>query len=279
MYEAGVGRMTPADREKLEQERLTFDRRAVGWSAVSSGVWLVLSLWAIFTIWGQLERLQVGSTATGTRPSQTVLHLLWWHTTGSLDVGLLWLALAFGTLAGAAHCLYVLTGSVPKRDFKIARLGWFLPQPLLGGVLGLLSFVVVRAGLVSASSGSTSLSIFGVAAVAAGAGLSAPAAYARLLKIGTTTKSQTGTPPEPKITSITPSPVSRTAPPEALTVVGVGLEGLTYTINGKACTATGAEDTSATLPLAGIDLSPGRLTVSAVKGSKQVCSRYVTVVV
>jgi len=254
------------------------------WLAMfSSAAWVVLSLVAIISVWGPIEKLQAAA-ASGTAPAkssgtiqQATFKFLWWHATGSADLGLFWVALAAGTLAGAAHCFYVLAGAVPHGNVPIGRLGWFLPQPILAGVLGSLTFVVVRAGLVSGESSSGAVSLFGALAIGGIAGISAPAAFKRLTKLGSPTSDQPDGAGAPTITSVKPATVSRANPPASLTVSGSNLDGCKYSINTVTVTATSPSPTGATLPMAGVDVSAAKLTVTATSPSNGSTSKDVTV--
>lgn len=123
-------------------------------------------------------------TAAPGGPVQAAIPVLDGHVTGSLDLGMFLFALAFGALGATAHCLYVFTGSIGGRkpDFRGYRVGWYFPQPALGAILGALLYVVIRGGLLAASSGASAVNMFGVAAIGAVAGLSAPRAYQLLLR-------------------------------------------------------------------------------------------------
>ena len=255
--------------------------RAVWLAMLSSAAWVVLSLVAIISVWGPIEKLQA-ATATATKPTTTTIQqatfkFLWWHATGSADLGLFWVALAAGTLAGAAHCFYVLAGAVPHGNVPIGRLGWFLPQPILAGVLGSLTFVVVRAGLVSGESSSGAVSLFGALAIGGIAGISAPAAFKRLTKLGTGTSD----PPEgggaPTIKSVNPATVSRAHPPTSLAVLGSNLDGCTYTINTVSVAPTSPSSTGATLLMTNVDVSVAKLTITATSASNGSASKDVTV--
>lgn len=117
-------------------------------------------------------------------PEQAPIPVLGWHVTGSLDLGMFLFALAFGGLGATAHSLYYFTGAIGSKStgFGWDRLGWYGPQPILGAILGGLLYVVIRAGLLSTSSGASAINMFGVAAIGAVGGLSARRAYGLLLQ-------------------------------------------------------------------------------------------------
>ncbi len=160
-------------------------------------------------------------TAAPGGPVQAAIPVLGGHVTGSLDLGMFLFALAFGALGATAHCLYVFTGSIGGRkpDFRGYRVGWYFPQPALGAILGALLYVVIRGGLLAASSGASAVNMFGVAAIGAVAGLSAPRAYQLLLRAELAAPQPAAGPPTtppPQISSTPPtSPPPPTPSPQA----------------------------------------------------------------
>lgn len=124
-------------------------------------------------------------------------------------------ALAFGALGATAHCLYVFTGSIGGRkpDFRGNRVGWYFPQPALGAILGALLYVVIRGGLLAASSGASAVNMFGVAAIGAVAGLSAPRAYQLLLRAELAAPQPAAGPPTTPPPPTSPRPQTSFTPP------------------------------------------------------------------
>jgi hypothetical protein len=242
--------------------------------------WGVACLTIIFQAWPSLQLLQVqtgaaaATAATGgaanppAAPAQAVVALLWWHQTVTLDTGLILLSLLFGILGATAHSLFIITAAVPADDFTWRRLGWFLPQPMLGGILAILLFVVYRAGLLSGQSSSATVDLFGVSAVAGIAGLSANSAYKKLsgtlAGIGNDRRG-------PSISGVTPATLPKaSAAPTSLTVRGTGLSGGTYTLNGQSVTPKSATATRAELPLDAAIAATGTVKISvSVPGSSR----------
>jgi hypothetical protein len=195
---------------------------------------------------------------------QAEIPILGGHQKGSFDLGMILLALAFGSLGATAHCLYVFLGAVAgkNREFTAYRIGWFFPQPPLGAILGALLYVTARAGLLSSSSGASPINMFGVAAIAAAGGLSAPRAYQRLT---TQTPTPAATPPSsnlPVITQVSPSAVTAAELPAQVTITGSNLTKASFLLNGRAIKPDSVSASNATFTIQAADAPSGHIVIT-----------------
>jgi hypothetical protein len=245
----------------------------------SALLWVVLGVVFIVGSWSTTTDLQAKTLAAmpaangGTSAIPTAqIPVLWWHLHGSLDTGLLLIVLSFGALAAAAHCLYVLSAAVPARDFSWPRLGWFLPEPILGAILALLLYVLVRAALLSSTS-VNSINLFGAAGIAAAGGISAQATFKKLNSVlsafgsGSSTAAAAG----PTITAATPATLgSATA---MLAISGTGLAKASFELAGAAITPASVSDTTAVFaldPATVLAQKPSTVTMTARVGARSV---------
>lgn len=97
------------------------------------------------------------------------------------DQGLLLLAFLAGTMGAVLHGLQSFTVFVGNRQFKPSWWPWYAFRPLLGGMLGLLLYFVVRAGLIGAAG--DSVSPYGVVSIGGLAGLFAKQAVDKLAEV------------------------------------------------------------------------------------------------
>lgn len=204
--------------------------------------------------------LAASPSASASAPPQQDIPIFVWHQRGSFDLGMLLLALAFGALGATAHALYVFRGAINDRDFAWSRLGWFLPQPPLGAVLGMLVFISVRATFVAGSVGAGPTNMFGVAAAAAVAGLSCRRAYERLIPKGDSTASS-----GPQLTGISPTSVKANQAQE-LTATGRNLDNAAFEINGNATDPAQRTSASATFPITAAEATGTQIVVALKDG-------------
>lgn len=99
------------------------------------------------------------------------------------EVRLLVIALLFGALGSWLHASASFVSFVGARRFKMSWTWWYIVRPFIGGGLGLLFYMVLRAGLVTTEAAPQSISQFGVAALAGLAGLSTEQATKKLREV------------------------------------------------------------------------------------------------
>ena len=107
--------------------------------------------------------------------------------------------------------------------------------------------------------------MFGVAAIAAIAGLSVPRAYKRLTNIGATDSSTSSTPTasqSPTVTAVSPSTVTAAALPQTVTVTGTNLTKAAFLLNGRAVLPDTVADTTATFIVKPGDVDAGHAIIS-----------------
>ena len=99
------------------------------------------------------------------------------------EVRLLAIALLFGALGSWLHASASFVSFVGARRFKMSWTWWYVVRPFIGAGLGLLFYMVLRAGLVTTEAAPQSISQFGVAALAGLAGLSTEQATKKLREV------------------------------------------------------------------------------------------------
>ncbi len=82
-----------------------------------------------------------------------------------LGIRLLILSLLFGILGGATHGLSSLMDFRGQRRLFRSWSLWYFGRPILGGMVSLIFYLVVRAGLFSGSATSDSANLYGIVAV------------------------------------------------------------------------------------------------------------------
>lgn len=86
------------------------------------------------------------------------------------DARLLLIAMLAGLLGSLVHVTTSFATYLGNRKFYASWIPWYALRPLIGMTLGLLFYLIVRAGLVT-SSGANAVNPFGVAAISGLAGL------------------------------------------------------------------------------------------------------------
>lgn len=100
----------------------------------------------------------------------------------SRDQMLLLIIAASGAIGGAAYDLRSSVWHLGVSGFKKSWFPWYVVQPFLGGALGVLTYLVVRAGFINPSS-SDALNPFGFVAIAGLVGLFTENAFAHLRQV------------------------------------------------------------------------------------------------
>ena len=97
------------------------------------------------------------------------------------EQGYVLLALLSGVVGSALHALQSFSVYLGKRRFYLSWTLWYLYRPLIGGILGLLLYFVIRAGLMGAAN--DAVSPYGVVAYGGLAGLFAKQAVEKLAEL------------------------------------------------------------------------------------------------
>lgn len=106
----------------------------------------------------------IGATETVTKPIRPVFFfgIDWKHPSAELMDLLLVILLA--AIGASIHCLTSLTTFVGNRRFVSSWTAWYVARLPVGVAIGVLFYVVVRAGFVTVGSGASSINPFGLAA-------------------------------------------------------------------------------------------------------------------
>ncbi|OLT12847.1 hypothetical protein BJF79_21365 [Actinomadura sp. CNU-125] len=173
----------------------------------------------------------------GTRPPPpaATVHLFGWSPRVSRETSLFVVVLTAGALGAIVHSFRSLYWYVGNRALRRSWLLMYLVLPLVGGLLGLVVYLVLRGGLTSPTGAAGDVNPYGVTAIAALVGLFSQetaeklrGVFAALLTPAPTGRDQALA---PAITSVEPA----SAPPGAsVTVHGTGLAAATAVRFGAA---------------------------------------------
>ncbi len=140
---------------------------------------------------------------------------------------LLWIVLAAGALGACLHALVSLAEYVGNRDFRSSWALWYWMRPLVGGILALLFYLVIRAGFLPEIS--SERGVYGVAGLAGLVGLFSKQALYKLSDLfdvlfksdkAARLKDQLRKNPVPTLVSVAPERVERGAPHAVITARG-----------------------------------------------------------
>lgn len=115
----------------------------------------VASIWA----WRVAERAAVAKTTVATS-------FLWLDFRVSRETAIFVLVVAFAALGSVVHISNSLASYLGNGRFSARWTAWYLLRPVIAVALGLVAYVVFRAGFLSSSASTTDVNLFGVAAVA-----------------------------------------------------------------------------------------------------------------
>lgn len=101
----------------------------------------------------------------------TTVHLFGWSPRVSRETCLFVVVLAAGALGAIVHALRSLYWYVGNRALRRSWLMMYLTLPLVGALLGLVVYLVLRGGLTSPTGAATDINPYGVTAIAALVGL------------------------------------------------------------------------------------------------------------
>jgi hypothetical protein len=148
------------------------------------------------------------------------------------DQGLLVLALLAGILGSFLHAAQSLAAYVGNRELRPSWILWYTQRPLIGGVLGLLVYFVVRALLISASA--DSVSPYGVVAFGALAGWFSKQATEKLAEVSENLfRAQKIEDYKDKLVGTTPWPRVHRIDPPRLEVAGAQQHDAIFTVSGE----------------------------------------------
>ncbi|MBT2213410.1 MULTISPECIES: IPT/TIG domain-containing protein [Actinomadura] len=105
------------------------------------------------------------------QPETVAVHLPGWTPHLTREASLFVVVMAAGALGSVVHALRSLYWYVGNRALRRSWLMMYLFLPLVGALLGLVVYLVLRGGLTSPVGGSAEINPYGVAAIAALVGL------------------------------------------------------------------------------------------------------------
>ena len=163
---------------------------AVGWlwAILLSALFIAISVLLIYTlvqVWPPAVSAGTTTSAGGTAQVATTgaaTHFLLWDVTLSPDQALLLLVAVAGALGAMAHVLQSFTRYVGERSLVWSWVPSYFIIPIIGSLLATITYVVIRAGLISTTAGAVG-NTFGFAAVAALVGLFSAQATAKLKQV------------------------------------------------------------------------------------------------
>jgi len=110
---------------------------------------------------------------------ESKVYILWRVMQIKRERHLLVIVTVMGVLGGATHSLWWLA----LEELKTGQVVWYVAQPLLGCVVSLFFYGLVRGGLITGSDGSKDLNVYGVAGLAGLVGYSAYEVLDKILGI------------------------------------------------------------------------------------------------
>lgn len=141
----------------------------------SRGTWWIVGVLftfaaaiAILGVWLVIETITVLTADAESRPD---FDFLGFGTELGTDGLTLILALGAGVVGGMIHFITSLAKYAGTKKFKRRWTVWFLARPLLGGLLAVIVYLVIRAGLLPSAEAAEVVSPYGVAAFAGLAGM------------------------------------------------------------------------------------------------------------
>ena len=177
-----------------------------GWALVLA---FVASLDILIGLWPAVEAAtsSSGSAATSATATPVRVHLLFgllsWKP--STSVALLGLVAVAGVLGSLVHTMDSFALHVADGDFDKAWNWWYLIRPFVGAGLAVLTYLLVRGQLLGLNGSSTALNPYGIAGVAALAGLFSKQAVSKLAEVFDTLFAPTTKSNPPTMPSTAPS--------------------------------------------------------------------------
>lgn len=169
----------------------------------------VTSIWLLFDLWPtEISKSSADSsrdtTAVVRVPVLSSLHVdslrqrsyQLWRSTLNNEQTFFLIAFMAGVLGGAAHGLSSLMDFRGNRRLFRSWTLWYFGQPILGGMMAVIFYIAVRAGLISSSADVNVFSPFGIAAISALVGLFTDAATIKLAEVFKTIFATSGKPRE-----------------------------------------------------------------------------------
>lgn len=156
------------------------------------------------------------------------VHILGWSLTLSLDGRLFFVVAVAGAIGGILHALQSLSWYAGNRTLRRSWVVLYSVMPVSGAIAGVIFYIVLRAGLLTASASTSDASPFGFAAVAALVGLFLAQALEKLQDVFSTLftpapKGDNYTPAAADASKVTGFSPERGSVGEEVVIIGTGL--------------------------------------------------------
>jgi hypothetical protein len=226
------------------------------WQILLLGFFLILIFlllsYLLLKLWGKQDR----------EPLELFWGLYFFEV--SIEVKLLVIAMVAGGMGSIFHAVKSFTSFVGNRRIDLNWFWWYFLRPVAGIVLAAIFYFVLRAGLLAGQGNSKDVSLYGVAAIAALAGMFADQAALKLKEVFETLfkaedprtgKLEDGSAAgKPTITAIDKPQVSKGTDAD-VTVTGTGfITASKVTLAGKAVASTFKSTTALVVNLKAADV-------------------------
>lgn len=126
---------------------------------------LLLGFYVLIVCWPTVVQVAAG------KPKQTVQLFGWkWHDPNA-DLLYMLIVLIFGAMGASVHVMTSAATYLGNGDFRSRWIPWYFVRLPVGMAIALIAYVAMRAGLLTAGTSSASINPYGIAAIAALAGL------------------------------------------------------------------------------------------------------------
>lgn len=128
--------------------------------------------------------IQIWPAAIEPTVTPNITHaLLWWHIRVSGDVNLLLVAVLAGAVGGEIHSIKSTVAYFGSHHLKSRWIPFQLTLPIVGSLLALIFYFVVRGGLTTTIASSGDINAYGIAAISGLTGLFTNQAFAMLKQV------------------------------------------------------------------------------------------------
>lgn len=153
------------------------------WQITAMGVGLVLLALVLAYLFLSLWPSNFGPDTVGGTPERITFLATAITFDVTADVRLLMVVMLAGGLGSFVHTATSFGDFVGNRSFSASWAWWYILKPLIGMVLAVVFYLIVRGGLLSAGAGLGKLNVYGIVALAAMAGMFAKQATDKLSEV------------------------------------------------------------------------------------------------
>lgn len=96
---------------------------------------------------------------------------------------MIWITFLTGAMGSILHAIMSISKRTGDESFEIIWFWWYILKPFVGGLMGVLIYIVIRGGILTGTASADSLNIYGICGMSGLAGLFSEQANKKLKEV------------------------------------------------------------------------------------------------